>query len=101
MKRITLAGMALLMTPAAALAALPPQYQRQAELQAVIAQATEQFGIGHLIDSIVRTGPDNYEVSGDNCRMTLTIEDAPQDPSAAPVVGPRQFTVKAGPLVCN
>ena len=101
MKRMTLACMLLMLGTVAALAALPPQYQRQAELQAVIVEATEQFGIGHLIESIVMTGGDSYEVTGDGCRMTLTIEDAPQDKAAEPMVGSRQFTVKPGPLTCN
>ena len=101
MTKWILTSIAMLAATLPAVAALPPQYQRQAELQAVLVEATEQFGIGHLIESIVMTGADSYEVTGDGCRMTLTIEDAPQDKAAEPMVGPRQFTVKPGPLACD
>ena len=89
-----LAGMA---TPT--IAALPPQYQRQAEFAAVLDAATEALGIGHLIDAVEMTGPDCFIVRSGSCSVTVRIFDTPGD-HAPGWVGPREFTAKAEPLRC-
>lgn len=101
MTKWILTSVAMLAATLPAMAALPPQYQRQAELQAVLVEATELFGIGHLIESIVMIGRDVYEVTGDGCSATMTISDVPPKQGAEPMVGPRQFTVEAGELACD
>ena len=83
-----------------ALAALPPHYQRQDELVAIIEHVVEEFGIGHPIESIVMKDTDFYEVLSGPCRMEVVIVDIPPAPDAEPIAGPRQFAVESGPLVC-
>ncbi len=83
-----------------ALAALPPHYQRQDELVAIIEHVVEEFGIEHPIESIVMKDTDFYEVVSGSCRMEGVIVDVPPEPGAEPISGPRQFAVKSGPLVC-
>ncbi|MCR6635659.1 hypothetical protein [Devosia sp.] len=82
-----------------ALAALPPQYQRQAELTAVLNIATEVLGIGQLIDGIELSEPDVYSVRSGTCTLTVRIVDTPKkrEPGWA---GPREFEAVPDPLAC-
>lgn len=89
--------LAVMATPA--LAALPPQYQRQAEFAAVLDAATDALGVSHLIDAVEMTGPDRFIVRSGSCSVTVRILDAPGD-HAAGWVGPREFTAKADALQC-
>ncbi len=82
-------------------AALPPHYQRQAELEAIITHVVEEFGIDHPIESIVLKDTDFYDVISGTCRMEVVIVDVPPAAGAEPMVGPRQFAVESGPLVCE
>ena len=79
-----------------ALAALPPQYQRQAEFSAVLDTATEIFGIGLLIDGIELSEPDVYSVDSGACTLTVRIVDK-REPGW---VGPREFEAVPDPLEC-
>jgi len=81
-------------------AALPPYWQRAAELQAiasdrVVAETLERKG---QIEAIEATGPDAYVVRAGGCSLEVSIVDAPA--TGEPVVGPRQFTVEVGTLTC-
>ena len=84
-----------------ALAALPPHYQRQNELVAVIAHVIEEFGMSRPIESILMKGQVFYEVVSGSCRMEVVIVDVPPAPGAEAMTGPRQFAVESGPLVCD
>ena len=100
MGRSTWVGALVLAGTLPALAALPPHYQRQNELEAIIAHVIEEFGIDHPIDSIVMQDTDFYKVISGNCHMEVVIVDVPPEPNAEPITRPRQFAVESGPLVC-
>ncbi|MGV3574285.1 MAG: hypothetical protein ACO1O4_03995 [Devosia sp.] len=82
-----------------ALAALPPQYQRQAEFSAVLDAATEVFGIGLLIDGIELSEPDVYSVDSGACTLAVRIVDKPKKREPG-WVGPREFEAVPDPLEC-
>jgi hypothetical protein len=80
-------------------AALPPQYQRAAELKAVVADArvANAFG-GAPIERVEFVRTDLYRVSAGACRLDVAIVDLP---TPADVTGGRRFAVKAGRKVCG
>jgi hypothetical protein len=83
-----------------ALAALPPHYQRQRELEAVLSAAVEALGIGNPVDRVEMTAPDEWNVMGGDCHITMTVVDAPTEHEAG-WVGPREFAVEPGDVVCH
>lgn len=86
------------------LAALPPQFQRTAELQAIISsEVVDLLGQqGQFLDAVEYVGPDLYRVSGGNCVVFVRIVDVPQaETQAEPMVGPRQFTLEIQEPVCG
>lgn len=82
-----------------ALAALPPQYQRQAEFSAVLDAATEVFGMGLLIDGIELSEPDVYSVDSGACTLSVRIVDKSKKREPR-WVGPREFEAVPDPLEC-
>jgi len=80
-------------------AALPPQYQRQAELNAVLDVATDALGIERIIDAIELIEPDRYQVRTGNCTMVVRIISLPSKHGEVRV-GPREFEARPEPLVC-
>ena len=80
-------------------AALAPNYQRQAELRAVIAHpgVTRAFG-SDPIDRVEYLRADLYRVSAGRCRLDAAIVELP---TPRDVVGARRFDVSPGPLVCG
>jgi hypothetical protein len=98
MQRWNWVGVIFLAGTASAMAALPPQYQRQDELEAIIAHVVEEIGV---IDSIIMKDVDFYEVISGKCRMEVVIVDIAPEPSAEVMVGPRNFAVESGPVVCE
>lgn len=94
---ITLAAAAL--AAVAAEAALAPNYQRQAELRAVIAHpgVTRAFG-SDPIARVEYLRPDLYRVTAGRCRLDAAIVELP---TPRGVVGARRFDVRPGPLVCG
>lgn len=84
-----------------ALAALPPHYQRQKELVAIISHVIEDFGINRPVESILMKDQDMYEVTSGPCRMEVVIVDASHEPGEDLMAGPRQFAIEAGPLTCD
>ena len=101
MARWKWAGLMMLAGTVPAMAALPPHYQRQNELEAIIEHAVEELGIDHPIESIVMKDTDFYEVISGSCHMEVVIVDVPPAEGAEPMAGPRQFAVESGPLVCE
>ncbi|HEX9946038.1 MAG TPA: hypothetical protein VGA98_00705 [Allosphingosinicella sp.] len=94
---LALAAPALAAIPAEA--ALPPQYQRTAELRAVLDddKVAEAFGSAP-IERIEYVRSDLYRVSAGRCRVEVAIVGLPMPGG---VVGPRRFGVKAGRKVCG
>lgn len=103
MKKI-LFGLSCLLCLSPVLAALPPQFQRAAELQAILSsEAVELLGQqGQLVDAIEYISPDLYRVSGGNCVLFVRIVDVPPaETGEAPMVGPRQFTLDIQEPFCG
>lgn len=95
--RIALGLMLTVALPATA--ALPPQYQRAAELQAIIASPeVAQKLRSRPIDAIERVSPDLYRVRADQCRVDVRITN---DPAAPPMPGPRRFLLVVGDAICS
>jgi hypothetical protein len=84
-----------------ALAALPPQWQRQKELLAIIEDSavTDAFGFDG-IEAIEWVEPDHYQVRGGACTLDITIEDLP-DTQGEGWAGPRQFRIVLGEPRCQ
>lgn len=81
-------------------AALPPKYQRLRELEAVLAapEVTNAFPDSELIQSIDYLRSDLYRVRSAKCRLDVTLKDIPMLDG---MVGPRQFAVKPGRIICT
>lgn len=93
-------AMALVASPA--LAALPPDYQRAAELIAVIEAASEVMaGGGETIQSVNYLGVDTYEVSYEHCTLRVDIVGVSPKEGEIPMPGPRQFEAVAGEPDCE
>ena len=101
MRSLTAAVALTLISSGTALAALPPQYQRQAELLAIIgdAQVVDAFGFGG-IETVELNGVDHYIVRGGDCMLDVLIEDLPNEHEAG-WVGPREFKLVRGEPVCE
>lgn len=94
---IALLAAALAAAPASA--ALAPNYQRQAELRAVIAhpQVARAFG-SDPIDRVEYVRTDLYRVSAGRCRLDVAIVGLP---TPRGVSGPRRFDVRPGAFACG
>ena len=101
MRRVTAAIGLTLLGSSTVLAALPPQYQRQAELLAIINDPAviDAFGFGG-IEAVERTGDDHYVVRGGECRLDVTIKDTASTHEAG-WAGPREFKLVLGEPVCK
>ena len=85
---------------AAAQAALPPKYQRIAELRAVLDHPgmAEAFPGQQMIDRIQYVRTDLYRVHSGRCHVDAAIVGLPI-PSG--MVGARRFEVRPGRRVCR
>ncbi len=93
---ITAAALAL---PLIASAALPPQYQRQRELQAVISNGDIEEALDSApIDSVTMVEDDVYLVRAGLCSVIANIVSDPMPGDGW--AGPRQFHVEAGDVTC-
>jgi hypothetical protein len=84
------------------LAALPPQYQRLAELKAVLEHGAVIGAFldqSHLVEGIELVEADVYRVTGGNCVLIARIVDLPQQGPL--MVGARQFEVQVEPISCS
>ena len=97
--RISACAGLVLATTTAALAALPPYYQRAREIAAISESAEVQTALqASPIDSIVWTGPDRVQVKGGKCSVDVQIVDTGKrgDPP-----GPRKFKLTVRRPVCR
>ncbi|WP_395612938.1 hypothetical protein [Allosphingosinicella sp.] len=97
---ITLAACGLaLLAAAPAQAALAPNYQRLAELRAVLdlPAVGSAFGIGP-VDRIDYVATDLYRLSAGRCSLDVRIVDLPMPRG---MVGARRFEGGAGRRVCG
>ena len=101
MRRVALTGLLALATCLPVQAALPPQYQRQAELRAIIENmdVIDAFGF-EGIDAIVEVETDLWNVRSGNCVLAVRIEDVPNNHGEG-WAGPRDFTVVVGEKTCK
>lgn len=90
---------AALFAAAPAAAALPPQYQRLAELRAVMDHAgvAAAFG-GTPIERIEYVRPDLYRVTAGRCRVDVRIVGLPMPRG---MVGARRFEARPGERLCG
>lgn len=93
-----LCGAALAAIPASA--ALPPNYQRLAELRAVLAldNVAGAFGVMQPIQRIEYLRPDLYRVTAGRCHIDVRIVDLP---TPRGMVGARRFEARPGRRVCG
>ena len=101
MRIVALAGLLVLAVCLPAHAALPPQYQRQAELRAIVENmdVIDAFGF-EGIDAIVEVETDLWNVRSGNCVLAVRIEDVPNNHGEG-WAGPRDFTVVVGEKTCK
>ena len=95
-----LAAAALAAGALPAAAALPPNYQRLAELRAVLAlpDVATLGGTMQPVERIEHAGPDLYRVTAGRCRLDVRIVDLP---TPRGVVGGRRFAARPGRPVCG
>lgn len=80
-------------------AALPPQYQRTAELKAILDNPTVVGAFGNRpIDRVEWTGQDQYRVTSGGCVLEVAIVFKPNPPG---FVGARKFDVVPGVVDCS
>jgi len=90
MKRFASILILVLVGTLPSLAALPPHYQRQAEIEAVLEAAVEVLGVSKPVDGVSLVETDRYEVRFGDCTMMVRIVDLPA--KGGGMVGPRQFS---------
>jgi hypothetical protein len=80
-------------------AALPPNYQRLAELKAVLDHpaVASAFDIDSPVERVEHVRPDLYRVSAGRCHLDVAIVDLPTPPDVA---GPRRFEARPGRKLC-
>jgi hypothetical protein len=83
---------------APAMAALPPQYQRLAELRAILDDSRVVGAFSRPIDKIERIAEDLYRLTAGTCTMDVAIKD---NPSRVNVVGPRSFLIDPAQMACK
>lgn len=88
----------IVLCSATAMAALPPQYQRLAELRAILDDSRVAGAFSGPIDKIERIADDLYRLTADTCTMDVAIKD---NPSRVNVVGPRSFFIDPAPMACK
>lgn len=100
MRVSVIAGLWIVAAALPAQAALPPQYQRQAELRAIVDNmaVVDAFGFD-AIDAIVMVETDRWQVRSGNCVLEVRIQDAPK-PHDDGWAGPREFVVVVGEKSC-
>jgi len=99
-KQIVALALGLTMAHSWAQAALPPTYQRIAELKAILdsADVVKSLPDGAPIDRMEYVKPDLYNVSAGNCALAVSIKNKPFPND---MVGARLFDVEVGTLTCK
>jgi hypothetical protein len=98
--RLAACCLAAAIAAAPAQAALAPNYQRLAELRAVLDHPglITAFGTMEPIDRIDHAGPDLYRVTAGRCHVDVRIIDLPMPRG---MVGARRFEARPGRRVCG
>lgn len=101
MRAIAIVGGLTLLATLPALAALPPQYQRQRELLAIIndGRVVDAFGFDG-IGAVEFMEDDLYQVRGGSCVLEVRIENLPNTHGEG-WAGPREFTIVVGEPACE
>jgi hypothetical protein len=97
--RLILSLAAGLLFTSSAFAALAPNYQREAELSAIISSDVVRDALGgRVIDSIEFESPDRYDVDADDCKVEVLLVNKPLPDG---MVGARQFDVTVEKTDCK
>ncbi len=98
LRHLLLAGAVIFAVVPESWAALPPNYQRIAELQAILSDSAvvETFKVNQPIERIEFVKADLYRVSAGACHVDVAIVDKPGEKRP----GPRQFNVKIVASAC-
>lgn len=101
MRPLILAGLAALAVSLPAQAALPPQYQRQNELKAIVEtpEIYDAFGFDP-IEAITEVETDSWQVRAGKCVLAVSIEGLPNSHGPG-WTGPREFKVVVGDKTCK
>lgn len=93
------AGVAAALAALPATAALPPNYQRLAELRAILSHpdVIRAFGTNEPIERVEYVRADLYRVSAGRCHLDVAIVSLPSDRRVA---GPRRFEARPEQRVC-
>lgn len=89
--------LALVLSAMPAEAALAPEYQRLAELRAVLGLA-EVAALGLPVERVEYVRTDLYKVTAGPCRLDVRIVGLPMPRDIA---GPRRFRAQAGRRACG
>jgi hypothetical protein len=79
-------------------AALPPKYQRIAELRAVLDRVAEVLATDEEIDRVDYVRTDLFRVQAGRCHVDVAIVSLPTPPG---IVGARRFEARAGRRICG
>lgn len=83
-------------------AALPPYWQRQRELEAILQSMDVADKLREQpIVSIRLVEPDVYQVETEACYLMVNIVDKPPGPGEQQMVGPRLFELEIGEPECE
>lgn len=98
LRQLLLVGAVISASISSSWAALAPNYQRLAELQAILGEAAVTEALkARPIDRIEFIKTDLYRVTAGPCQADIALADLPQE---AGRVGPRQFTLKVVASAC-
>jgi len=101
--RVGMAASVLFALASSAHAALPPYWQSAREITEIVndPRVHDALKREEPIRSITVTAPDVYEVSTENCTVTVNVVDQPPVPGEETMVGPRQFLIEVGAATCQ
>lgn len=98
LKWVFFAGAVALASVSHASAALAPNYQRIAELQAILDDSAVMDGLNDQpIDRVEFIKSDLYRVTAGACHVDVAIVDMPVEEG---LVGPRRFKIEIADTVC-
>ena len=87
-------------SPAGALAALPPYWQSAREITAIVndPRVHDALKYEEPITSVISVGSDQYEVGTERCSIRVSIVTKQQ---SGATIGPRQFDIEVGTAECR
>jgi hypothetical protein len=101
--RASIAVAAIVALPLATFAALPPKYQRAAEMRRIAESGAVKRALKYQpIAAIQPFGNDRYEVRSVDCTAMVHVVDAPSKPSSGPPkLGARRFELRVEAPSCK